>query len=1289
MSCFVKAAWLCALTVLMPSWLAAQTLEESLQSEDPSQLVADAMADGDARRGAILFFQPFMSCRQCHDADTPGEQLGPDLSRWEQSPREERLVDAVLRPSKEIREGYESLTVVTRDGQTVVGLIVKHDDEEVVLRDPSQPGKLHHFQRHELDEVMPNANSLMPAGLANQLSSRQQFLDLLKYLIEIRDGGPLAARNLQPAPHLYAAQPLPEYENQIDHAGMIRDLGPENFRHGEAIYNRVCVNCHGTHAQPGSLPTSLRFSSGRFKNGSDPYTMYQTLTRGFGMMQPQSWMVPQQKYDVIHYIREAYLKSDNPTQYRAVEESWLASLPKGDARGPSPLTLEPWVTMDYGRTLINTYEIGGDGSNFAYKGIAVRLDGGPGGISRGRHWMIFDHDTLRMAAAWTGTGFIDWRGIHFNGQHGVHPRIVGQLQAENKTGPGWAEPTSGEWEERRVVGRDGRRYGPLPRAWGQYLGMYLHGNQTVISYRVGTTHVLERPELLTETPRPVYARRLDVGPRPHPLTLQVAQLDETANDLAVRPAGTILLGPKELPEVAPASNSFAFDGAAYAQVDEPQELDMTSRDFTIVARIKTKLGGTVFAKTDPGPEWVPDGKAIFVRDGRLCYDIGWVGAIESRRRVDDDQWHDVAVSWDHDTGRVRLFIDGQPDAQEVLRPKQRRDEQVVRLGYAAPDFPQPHSFFRGSIETLAFFNSQLSADQIAKRQTPSPLARWEFASAGETISNLSGDRYSARVIRSDDGSAAHRCLLAGTRESLPNLTWECEAGALRLTIPAGDDPVSMTVWFAALESSQDALAVEQAVQGLVAEPPTELAALTDGGPARFPERVETQPTRGSDEGPFAVDTLTCPEPNPWLAQVRLTGFDFFPDGDTAAICSWDGDVWKVTGIDGQHGDTLEWQRIASGLFQPLGLLIVNGDIYVTCRDQLAILRDRNGDGETDFVECFNNDHQVTDHFHEFAMGLQRDQAGNFYYAKSARHALTALVPHHGTLLRVSPDGARTDIVANGFRAANGVCLNPDGTFIVTDQEGHWNPKNRVNWVHEGGFYGNMFGYHDVTDPSDSAMEQPLCWITNDFDRSPAELLWVPTPTWGPLGGSLLSLSYGYGKIFVVPYEQVDGQMQGGMCELPIPQFPTGLARGRFHPADGQLYVCGMFAWGGNQQQPGGFYRVRATGKPMHLPVALHARKDRLEIAFTDPLARHAAENPDNYSLTAWDLKRSANYGSEHYNQRAWKVTHAELSPDGRTVILSVPELAPTWGMEIRCFLESEDGRPIERRVHNSIHHLPE
>ena len=49
-----------------------------------------------------------------------------------------------------------------------------------------------------------------------------------------------------------------------------------------------------------------------------------------------------------------------------------------------------------------------------------------------------------------------------------------------------------------------------------------------------------------------------------------------------------------------------------------------------------------------------------------------------------------------------------------------------------------------------------------------------------------------------------------------------------------------------------------------------------------------------------------------------------------------------------------------------------------------------------------------------------------------------------------------------------------------------------------------------------------------------------------------------------------------------------MMRGRFHPGSGQLYCCGMFAWAGDQTQPGGFYCVRYTGKPVHLPIGLQA-----------------------------------------------------------------------------------------------------
>ncbi len=236
----------------------------------------------------------------------------------------------------------------------------------------------------------------------------------------------------------------------------------------------------------------------------------------------------------------------------------------------------------------------------------------------------------------------------------------------------------------------------------------------------------------------------------------------------------------------------------------------------------------------------------------------------------------------------------------------------------------------------------------------------------------------------------------------------------------------------------------------------------------------------------------------------------------------------------------------------------------------------------------------------------------------------------------------------------------------------------------------MFGYHDVTDSSDDAMEQPLCWITNAFDRSPAELLWVDSEAWGPLNGSLLNLSYGYGQVFVVPHETVNGQVQGGMSPFPLPRFPTGIMRGRFSPVDGQLYTCGMFAWAGNQTQPGGLYRIRWTGEAMHLPIGLHATEDGVSITFTEPIDAAAAGDADNFDIKVWSLRRTANYGSEHYDEHTLEVTAARIDPDDpRTVHLTIADIAPTWCMEIRYRLRDAEGGSFSGVIHNTIHELSE
>lgn len=857
-------------------------------------------------------------------------------------------------------------------------------------------------------------------------------------------------------------QPL----GDTDHAALLRKWGADSLARGEQIYKTLCITCHGTETQEGSLPTSRKFHREPMKNGADPFRLFQTATKGYGQMIPLPQFSPEDRYAAIHYIRETFLRTKNPTQFTAVDDAYLAVLPRAmRTLNPAPLpaiaadTRPQYEKMDFGPALLWTYQIDAGTpaatANFAYKGIAVRLDPGTGGVTRGRAWMVYDHDTMRVAAATRGK-FINWVGIAFDGSHNSHTSLAGEPLFMNPAGPGWADPATGSWDDPRLRGRDGKPYGPLPREWAHYEGLYVSGDQCVVSYTVGGTPVLDAPGFIEYGAYSVFARTLNIGKANRELKLRIAPVQP---GLMVRVIG------------APAA--------------------------TIV-----------------------------------------------------------------------------PEA----------GFHVLRVA--------PHA-----------------------------------------------------------------------------------------------DPVRLRVLMAAVSDESTLLSLGQADRT-----PLDLSTLTKGGAPRWTQAVTTQGQSGDDDGPFATDVLTHPDTdaNPWQSWMRLTGFDFFKDGHRAAVCTWMGDVWIVEGIAANPLGELKWRRICTGLFQPLGLKIVDDTIFVCCRDQIARLRDLNGDGEIDFVQNFNNDHQVTEHFHEFAMGLQTDPQTNFYYAKSARHGLPALVPQHGTALRVSADGAKTEILASGFRAANGICVNPDGTLFLTDQEGFWMPKNRINLVRGLGpaeFHGNMWGYSSVTNESDDAMEQPLVWITNDFDRSPSEEVWVPSwAKWGALNGQLLNLSYGYGTVYTVPFERIGEKVQGAICALPMPKFPTGVMRGRFHPGDGQFYGCGMYAWAGNQTQPGGFYRVRSTGKPAWQPIGIHFAAGRAEITFSDDLDASVAE-AGRFKVKAWQLKRSKKYGSPHVDEHPLAVAGVErIGP--RTLRLLLPALHVTQGLEIACRLQDAQGADIDRVIHATIHELP-
>jgi putative heme-binding domain-containing protein len=451
-----------------------------------------------------------------------------------------------------------------------------------------------------------------------------------------------------------------------------------------------------------------------------------------------------------------------------------------------------------------------------------------------------------------------------------------------------------------------------------------------------------------------------------------------------------------------------------------------------------------------------------------------------------------------------------------------------------------------------------------------------------------------------------------------------------------------------------------------------LAALTHGAPAQWPQVLTTKGTLGRPGAwPYVVDTIEPPFHNPWKALLFFGDHDFFADG-TALICTIQGDVWRVGGLD-LTLDRVRWRRVASGLHQALGLVISVGQVYVLGRDQITRLHDLNGDGEADFYECFSNAYLTSPAGHDFISGLQRDAAGRFYTASSKQG-----------LLRIAAEGRSVDIIATGFRNPDGLGLAPDGTVTVPNSEGEWVPTSMICEVRPGGHYGYP-GPKNGRTP-----DLPFVYLPRGLDNSSGAQVTVPDGRFGPLQGHLLHFSYGAGSQFLVLREKVDGQFQGAVVPLPG-EFLSGVHRGRFNPQDGQLYVAGMAGWGTYTPAEGCFQRVRYTGGPAQLPVGFHAHENGVVVSFSRPLAVELAGQAKRHFAQAWNYRYSASYGSpelstRHPNQPGHDVLairSAHVLADGQSLFLEIPDVQPV--NQLHLHVTPGAGDPID--LYATIHRL--
>jgi hypothetical protein len=440
------------------------------------------------------------------------------------------------------------------------------------------------------------------------------------------------------------------------------------------------------------------------------------------------------------------------------------------------------------------------------------------------------------------------------------------------------------------------------------------------------------------------------------------------------------------------------------------------------------------------------------------------------------------------------------------------------------------------------------------------------------------------------------------------------------------------------------------------------------------------------------------------AYMEVGGLDVDRNG-TVYACTRRGDVWTFK-------DGASWRLFARGLHEPLGLLCGDdGEIFVIQRPELSHIIDENGDGKADRFETICNSWHYSGNYHEYGIGLARDQEGSFYFnlglslhprsqGEFGKEGADWLGgdkndrgPFRGWHAKVTNDGTFVPI-ASGIRAPNGLGKSPEGEIFITDNQGSFVPSGALYLPRPGQF----FGHPDALrwDPKRDSWIDGLKAIPYDQRISKLDAMrarpvfYIPypamgnscsQPTWDTTGGAFGPYA---GQVFIgdvqIPlimrgtYEDVGGSYQGA-CYPFIRRSELGGGSNRIlFTGEGRMLV-GQTARGWGQ---GIGLKQISWNKivPMELKeVTLTA--NGFNLGFTKPLDPTPAVNSANYTVTRTKMQYTNVYRATN-NSQGIPVTKAIVAKDGKTVWITVDGLVADHVYKIDCSsLTATSGEKVE------------
>lgn len=285
--------------------------------------------------------------------------------------------------------------------------------------------------------------------------------------------------------------------------------------------------------------------------------------------------------------------------------------------------------------------------------------------------------------------------------------------------------------------------------------------------------------------------------------------------------------------------------------------------------------------------------------------------------------------------------------------------------------------------------------------------------------------------------------------------------------------------------------------------------------------------------------------------------------------------------DGMEDSTALFCNVKEhGLRSPAGLAFRADTVYVGTAQEIRAYLDVDNDHKADTSWTFFGKIPNSEHPYEWTSGMQFGPDGWLYAAitTDSWNAGAAADPSglRGSIIRISPNGKKYEIVARGIRSVPGMAFDSSGVLFFADNEGGGNPTEELNRLEVGAFYG----HNKKKYPSDSGHVKPpefnfiseVAPSSIEFNRS--------GNSFGGTAGDLFVSYYGPGERWtrgaigrIVVKKQRDNQYS--FEEYTIADIPklSDLAFGK----DGGLYVAhhgeADYWYNAIYKDQGGFYKI--------------------------------------------------------------------------------------------------------------------